>query len=397
MKGNRVFSFCDFYILLWLIYGLQILFFGKSGTIYSQTIVLLLTIVSLYYTIYAVFHYKLPVYLKGLSVFVAMLTVYGFVLLINPNTYSTTTGNVSNYLYLTGVFNSLLPIFPFYVFARQGKLTRNSMQRWALFFCISVTLQYYLHRQQIVLEAVQGGSQIEEFANNFGYEFLFVIPLLSFFSKKRIIQYLGLAYVMTFILMSMKRGAILIGAVCVVWFLSISIKKTRGGRKAGAVILGIALIIVAYFIVQNLLETSDYFNQRVEYTLEGYSSNRDQLFSTFLSHFLNETNPLRFLFGNGANATLLIMNQYAHNDWLELAINQGFLGLVLYLVYWICFYKTIKQARFDDEIFLAISLLFIINFLRTFFSMSYGDMSVYATSCLGYCMGMISEHEKLEN
>jgi len=393
MKKTKLFSLCNIYIFLWLVYYLQSVVFGRVGTIYSRVIILFLSAVSIYCMVYALMHHKVNPYLKALAVFIALLTVYGLVLIVSSQTLYRVSIAVSDYTYLLSLYNSLLPIFPFYVFTRQGQLTRSSLRWWTIFFLVAVLMQYQANQQAALLRAMEIGSSREEFTNNVGYEFLAIIPLLAFFSDKKIIQYAGLAYVMVFLLLAMKRGAILIGAICIVYFLWSSMRGTKGNRKFYVLALSVAIIIAGYFVVQNLLENSDYFLYRWEVTQEGGTSGRDELFSTFFNHFINESNPFVFLFGNGAWGTLKLFQQVAHNDWLELAINQGLLGVVVYFVYLTKFYKVIRTARFSNEIHLAITLLFIINSLRSFFSMSYGDMSIYATSCLGYCLGMIAENK----
>ena len=393
MKKTKLFSLCNIYIFLWLVYYLQSVVFGRVGTIYSQLTILFLTSVSVYYTIYALMHYKVNPYLKALAVFIVMMTIYGLLLIVSSETLTAHGSAISKYTYLLGLYNSLLPIFPFYVFTRQGHLTHSSLRWWTIFFLVAVLMQYQANQQAALLRAMEIGSSREEFTSNVGYEFLAIIPLLAFFSDKKVIQYAGLTYVMVFLILAMKRGAILIGAICIVYFLWSSMRGARGNRKFIVVALSVAVIVVGYFYVQNLLENSDYFLYRWEVTQEGGTSGRDVLYSTFFNQFVNETNPFVFLFGNGAWGTIRVLHQAAHNDWLELAINQGLLGVVVYLFYWFKFYKTVRSCRFNDEIHLAITLLFIIFLLRTFFSMSYGDMSIYATSCLGYCLGRISENE----
>lgn len=393
MKKTKLFSLCNIYIFLWLVYYLQSMVFGRVGTIYSQVIILFLSAVSIYYMFYALLHYKVNPYLKALALFVSLLTVYGIVLIVSTQTIYRLSNAVSGYTYLLSLYNSLLPIFPFYVFTRQGQLTRSSLRWWTFLFLVVVLLQYNLNHQAALLRALEAGSDRDEFTNNVGYEFLAIIPLLAFFSDKKVIQYAGLAYVMVFLLLAMKRGAILIGAICLVYFMWSSIRGTKGNRKLFVVVLSVAVVVVGYYALMNLLENSDFFLYRWEVTQEGGTSGRDEIYSLFFNHFINESNPFVFLFGNGAWGTLKLLQQVAHNDWLELAINQGLLGVVVYLVYLTKFYKVIRTARFSNEIHLAITLLFIIFLLRTFFSMSYGDMSICVTSCLGYCLGMIAEKE----
>ena len=115
-------------------------------------------------------------------------------------------------------------------------------------------------------------------------------------------------------------------------------------------------------------------------------SGRDVVFSQLSSYFFNETSAWQFYLGSGANHTVAVAGNYAHNDWLELAVNQGCLGVLVYLIYWICMYKTWRHSKSLPTIYSSLGALLIIYFLSTFFSMSYGSMSIYATLCMGYCL-----------
>lgn len=386
MKGSKITSISSIYIILWCVYELQVFVFGTDGTIYSRLIILFLLAVSVYYTIYAITRYKMTPYIKALSVLLLMFTIYGAIFIISQKSIYIGSNRIRNFSYLQGIYISLLPIFPFYVFTRKGMIRSDNVKKWAVWFVFIATLQFF--QKQLL---AQQQFNAEEVTNNMGYAVLSVIPLLSFFSHKRTMQYIGIAYLMALVMFSMKRGAILIGAICVAWFLYSTLKTSKRGRKATVVILGVAVVLAGYYLVQYMLSSSDYFNIRVESTFEGDSSNRNFIYSRLWNHFTNESDGFRFLFGNGACYTAIVAGNVAHNDWLEILINQGLIGAVIYLFYWIHFYKTTKRARYDDELYLAISLLVIINFSKGLISMSYGDMSIYSTFCLGYCLGRISE------
>jgi hypothetical protein len=104
---------------------------------------------------------------------------------------------------------------------------------------------------------------------------------------------------------------------------------------------------------------------------------------------------LNSFFGSGANATLSISSLYAHNDWLEIAINQGVFGLIIYFFYWIMFFRECSSKSYTPYARLAMQLLFIIYFMKTFFSMSYNDMTVGATLVLGYCLAQEKKNEQI--
>ena len=177
---------------------------------------------------------------------------------------------------------------------------------------------------------------------------------------------------MTFILMGMKRGAILIGAVCMIWFLMEMFRTAKRYKKLLIVLVSTVVVVLISYLVWYLLQTSDFFNQRLQATIEGNMSGRNVLFITFLNYFLYDTTAFQFLFGSGANATLEVSVNYAHTDWLELAINQGVLGFVLYVIYWVCFFRAWRSMKENRLVHFAFGMLLLIYFMRTFFTFSYG-------------------------
>lgn len=393
MHISKLFTSCNLYILLWLLYSLQSLVFGSSGTIYSTIIIITLIGISAYHFVYALANYKIPKYMKGLTILVIMFTIYGVILILSGKTNRLLNSGevVKNIDYLKFILISLLPVYSFYVFTRKGVLTKEILLKWIPVFFIVVIVQFFQHQQVMLMKSADG---VEEITNNMGYVFLSLIPLLAFWSHKKFIQYFGLSLSILFVILAMKRGAILIGGLSIVLFLHQSLKSASRKQKFWTFFLSIVIMIGVVFMVSYMLQNSDYFNKRLEYTLEGNSSGRDHLYDVFWRHFINESNPLLFLFGNGAFATLTIASNAAHNDWLEIAIDQGLLGIVVYVYYWTMFYKTWEKSKFDSELSLATSLILLIYFMKTLFSMSYNDMDVYTTICLGYCMGMISEHDR---
>ena len=102
MQNNKIFNFCNFYILLWLVYDLQGILFGGRGGGLSTIIIYMLIGVSAYHFMYALFHYNMPKYMKGLTALVFMFTIYGAILVISGQTirFSRTGTLVKNYNYI---------------------------------------------------------------------------------------------------------------------------------------------------------------------------------------------------------------------------------------------------------------------------------------------------------
>lgn len=382
------------YILLWFLYELQGLLWTE-GNLLSQVIILTLNAMSIYYL--WMVNMKVPnkpSYIYALNVLLLMFFFYGVVYVLEGEHFYLGVTVSKPFNYLKGIMNSLLPIYVFYYFAWKGVLSKRYMQVLTFFFFIVVIISYWSYDMDSRSILAESGVERDGIVNNMGYEFLCLFPILTFSNKRPFLQYVGIICVMTFILMGMKRGAILIGALCMVWFLLEMFRTAKRYKKLLIVVVSVAAVILMSYLVWHLLQTSDFFNQRLQSTIEGNLSGRNLLYATSFNYFLYDTTLFQFLFGSGANATLEVSMNYAHNDWLELAINQGVLGVVLYAVYWVCFFRAWRSMSNNRLVAFAFGLLLLIYFMRTFFSFSYGDMNIYSTSVLGFCLGV--ESRKLE-
>lgn len=363
--------------------------FSDSYAMLQSVIYWVLLLISAYYVMYANYKYKLVGYFKVLNVLLLMFTIYGVALLLSGEKFiSPAFGTVmNNASYTTQIYCSLLPIYAFYTFSVKGFLNEKVIKRWVIVFFI-VAISIYI---QTLRDAFLRHLGSVEVTNNAGYIILPLIPLMAFLNKKPFMQFVGLTICMLLILFAMKRGAILIGAVCLLYFLFVSLKLASKSMVLWVFLSSIGLILAGYFIVVDMIGTSDYFQSRIEETLEGNTSSRDVLYGDFASHIFYKTGFLQFLFGSGANATLKVSVNYAHNDWLEIAVNQGFVGVAIFFAYWVAFYKSCKRIKSNPSARLAITLIFLIYFMKTLFSMSYSDMNMFATCILGYCLSFDSK------
>lgn len=385
---------CFLYLFFWCLYWLQGMLF-PSGSIVSQTILAGLLFVSLISFIVANLQYKLPSVLKVMSLIVFLFMIYGVYAIIKGERFvieeSGTTG-VTAMGTLKNSLISLLPIYSIYIATIKGVLTEKALRKWTIvFFWVAVVCFYESQSNTMILLGR------DEVTNNSAYSVLAIIVLLPIFNKKTLVQYIILAVCLFYVLIGMKRGAFVCGIVATIWFLYYSLRSVKKSVSVIKVfILTIAIIFLALYVFNYMLESSDYFNIRIESTLTGGSSPRNEMYSLLFNHFINETSPLRFLFGNGANATLKISMNYAHNDWLEMAINNGLIMVILYFIYWVRMFKTIRRTKDNNMVFMMLSLFFVIYFLKSFFSMSYGDIPTWASTALGFALARSSESLKIK-
>ena len=387
-KINR----CDFFLLIWVLYYLQGIAYPEGG-ILSLALLGVSLLISARCTIKVMQWRNDPIYFRGLNMLMLLFTIYGFILvLMGPSTlyYPISGKSMPSYNYIKSIYLSLLPIYPFYYYTKKGYLTAEHMRMWGVIFLISVTLSYFRTQREALEALIESGSKTDGITNNSGYLFLSCLPLLVLYRKKPIIQFAFLSFVMAFIVMGMKRGAIAIGLASSVYFMWQAITKSKGKTRFLFIVLSISICIgsVLFFIHQ--MSSSDYMMKRIEATLEGNSSGRDSLYTFFWKYFTEDASFIHYLIGRGANGTLEIYYNYAHNDWLEIAVNQGLLGIVVYAFYWFGFFKTWKRAKnIDAKTIIALTIL--IFFTETMFSMSYADMTYVSTSVLGYALATVNK------
>ncbi len=187
--------------------------------------------------------------------------------------------------------------------------------------------------------------------------------------------------------MGMKRGAILISAFCFIFFLITRFRTKKRKQKLWILILSIVVIFGVYKFIDYYYNSSDLFQKQLEKIQEGNSSSRGILFSSLWNYYIHEANIFQQLFGSGANATLQHAVNFAHNDWLEILVNQGIFGVVVYAVYWIGLFKEWRKRKHIPDAYLALGLFVIIYFMKTLFSMSYNDMTYYAMFVFAFYLG----------
>lgn len=385
--NNQKNSF-NIYLSLWCLYGLQGSLYSSGGFL-SQIILAILLTISIYYFVIANIKHKMPSVLKVLSFIVCVFSIYGLVYMLSGKTYiiQENATNASAYKYIKNIYISILPIYCAYVNTKLGRLKEHDLKIWTFVFLAVAIISFYRFKNDEMANILANGLTMEDVTNNGSYGVLAIVVLLPLFHNKPYLQYSILAICLYYVTIGMKRGALVCGFAATAYLIIKTIQyKNHSNRNISNYILIFAIIIFLYYVVNNMLMNNDYFNNRLESTLEGESSNRDVLYMVLLNHLLSETSPFLLLFGNGANATLFIGNNYAHNDWLEIAINNGLIMVIAYFVYWFKMFKLIRFSKSNQPYGMMIGLFFIIYFFKTMFSMSYSDISTWASVALGYAI-----------
>lgn len=387
------------YFTLWCLYSLQGVLY-TSGSLISRGLLLII----LFWSIGIMFKVnttaaKLPNFFYAVNCFLIVATIYGVILIISGEVlFVHEYDRVSSFEYLKNIYISLLPMYVFYFYTLTGEMKMKHLLVFIIVLLGINVINYVYGHSLAMMRAIQNRTTTEGFTLNVGYKFIALLPLILVYNKRPLLQYILTLISLFFVILCMKRGAIIIGIVCFIIFLSTMLKFSRRNNRFIIIILSLASLIIGVYYIVDLLGTNDYFVYRLNQTLEGDSSGRDKLYLKYLNHFISERNFFRFFFGNGANATLKVGANYAHNDWLELAINNGIVGLVLYLWYFVALFKDYKFIRKYNKYYANVILMvLIVLFMSSLISMSYNSIEMPVSIALGFIFAISSPYNNENN
>lgn len=356
-----------------------------SNYIY-EPLLLYFTGTSLYYSYFAITHYKLPVYFRFLFLFVFVLCIYGVALvLIGDDIFWVHTGNfLRKYLYILWLISALVSVVPVYVFTCRGWLDENKMRiLFVLFFAVSIYAFYGALELQIQYAELMGTVQ-DEYTITSVYSFLSIMPLLILFKKKPFLQFAFLSVILVYLVLSAKRGAIALGGASALVLIFSSFVQGSFRKKIWIALGSAIFFAAAYQFINHQMASSPYFAARIDQTIEGQTSGRDRYAKIVYDYYVNETNTREFFFGIGAQGTLSVNEHFAHNDWLAILLEQGLFGAILFLLYWIGFVYTWIKAKHNSEAFVVIGILLFIGLGKTIFSMYYLPISPEMMTSSGF-------------
>ena len=387
MRMNRIFS--QAYIYTTIILLATVL----EASRVTALLLLVFLLWSVYYWVYAMRRYQVPPVLKALNVLLVMFTIYGIFFMISGTQLMVREAGANRIVnktdFLLTIYQSLLPIFAYYVLVKQKKFTLKDLKRIVPVFILFGVYKFF-DSAAIISETLD----TEEFTNGAAYTIMALIPLLVLYNKNAIIQYALLAGAMFIIILGVKRGAILISALCVVYIIwnnltagVFSKKRLSSTRRIAIVIIVGVFLFFVWRYVESVWESNDYLRFRLEYSMENGAGAREDIYKDLFRHFFVHANLFEMLFGMGAYGTLLVTTNLAHNDWLEVLTDEGILGLFIFAYYIWEFYRSVRKYK-NEDLKLTYTLCFIIFFATTFFSMSYSSTPLFLSCAIGACIGL---------
>lgn len=373
------------YPFIWCLYYLQGTLYAE-GSIISQVLLAVFLLCSIYYFIHVCKYKNVPAPINALKYLAIMFGVYGL-LRLGADTSGWKYVNDAT-TYFKEYELSILPVFAFYYFSRERLIDSKWFFQFTVVFFLTAVASFMYQEEQALLRTWR-----DEATNNAAYFVVSLMPLLVFYRKKPLVQYAALFVVFSLVIQGMKRGAILAVIIGGAYFVWSSFKKARGRKKILYLLMGIIAVMGAISYFQYQLANSDYMQLRMEMTQDGDMSNREYMYPAYYNYFFDMSGPVEFLLGFGADSTLKNMGDFAHQDWLETMMNQGFLGLSLMLYFWLSLLMATWRSRLlkCPNITIILSLFVIIYFMKSMVSMSINGMTLFATSAFAYALAGLDD------
>ena len=233
-----------------------------------------------------------------------------------------------------------------------------------------LTVTYYIIAALFIMNFISAGTyDTMTGATADVYYVLGLMPVVTIRTKRfRFIPMIvcGLA-----VLISGKRtGIFAFILVVIVYYLYYAILNRRY-LKVFYYILGFVIIITAFLLLFSLI--NDSFNDRLLLRLQrfwesGDSSGRNRLWQASAAA-MGSSSFWKWLVGHGNLATVALLGNHAHNDFLEVLYDYGIVPLLAYSGFYVsCVIELVRmiRAKYEYAVFFAMSL--VIAFSLAMFS-----------------------------
>lgn len=367
------------FILLFTIYYLQGILY-PNGSLLSQSVLVIIALMGIPGVVRVLSKRMNVGCVKMMLLFTALITI---TFLVSPKVVVGRKFEAIGMVSTFGQFKtSLVFCMGFFIGIYAGK--HKIPDRAILISAIIVTVLNiidFLYKQQLLTDGRSGATI------NVAYQFIGALPLLALLFRKYKFTTLALLCVyVIFIVLGAKRGAIVCLIVAVFysfyWFVK-SFKVTP--RK---IVAGLFILMALLGLGIHQYSTNDYLQDRMDTMERKGIGGREIGYATMTNNWIKNPDITEQMFGKGTAQTVTVWGNYGHNDWLELLIDNGVLGVTIYALLFLSFMVyTRRISRVDPYYYLAASLCLLTWFCKTCFSMGYSELySCLSMSVLGYCV-----------
>ena len=203
--------------------------------------------------------------------------------------------------------------------------------------------------------------------------FLMLLPLIMLV-RNDILKIIGYTVCLLYIITSAKRGNIIAAVIPTLIFI---ILMLRGNNRKMSIktFFIVAIIVMISIFLYNQVLSNEFMMHRMEQLAEGKNSARSMIYANAWHAWYQSDSLIHYLLGFGFDATIyhpLMQGMHAHNDWLEILVDYGLIGIVFYLAIFVCFYLEIRNTKNTEYRWVLLSAMLIWLF-KTVYSMGFTE------------------------
>ena len=384
-KHNLVFFAA---IVLFIGYYLQGILY-PSGSFLSQLFLMIYLLIGACCAFNMLFLNKADAQTYAWGAFVLMLS---FTYMLSPSivhgTINEAIGEVSTFLQFKESLSLSFTYFIACYAGRNGTISDKQLFYLGLIFFLMSFIRF--NYTNTTLELKNDGNI--GFTNNAAYFIVITLPFLVFiYERSKILASVLLIISISLIIIGAKRGAILCLGASILFVLFYYLRKHEFNFTRYTVVIFIVCSLGLYAFM--VYQSNEYLIHRTELTEQTGIGSRNVVYSMLFNHWNNEQDPVKFFFGNGTSQTINICGNYAHNDWLELLIDNGLFGFCIYLLLFIFMFLKIYRSGMNFKEKIACYCAFIIWFGKAGYSMGY---PVFENAILFILLGILPSRDETE-
>lgn len=357
-------------IILFFVYFLQGIIYS-TGNIISISCISIIIAIEIYCTLWLFLQGE-----KDTSI-ILMETLFFILLitfLISPPTIWGTAYEAIGEISTQGQFKAsacFMLMYPTTYFLCRDQKIKNKYYTIFIFALLILSILQFIYSQITIQTHLNSDKGI---TNNSAYWFVCLLPFLPIILERKPFTTLILFLIsIFFIITGAKRGAIV--CLCTASLFSLFFyfrHKTISFRLI--IILTLSILSIIAFTLY-LYSTNEYLQMRFQTTNETGIGTREIAYKALFTHWQTDDNLFTSILGNGTAQTVAVWGNYAHNDWLELLIDNGILGVTFYACLFLSLFIQIYRSSMPFAEKWAAYLCLIIWGLKSFFSMGYTNIS----------------------
>lgn len=273
-------------------------------------------------------------------------------------------------------------IFPAIYFTKRQLLDENILKAFFIILVYMSVVSFLDFRLYLQEEyGVENGS------NNLSYLIATIFPLC--FCMNKSIRYFYIFLCLAIVFIGGKRGAIVLSIALIAYTM---FKDTMRSGIYSKLLVVTFIIIIYQIINSEYIEIFQFGFDRLE---QSGSSGRDMIAKSIINGMVNGS-FINWIIGYGSIGSTLFADNFAHNDWLELLVDYGLIGLSIYaMFYWgvFKFFRSVPKQDITTKDLLASSLIVLL--IKSLFSMClFSTETAVVFVVLGYTIVNNRQNEK---